>query len=74
VKDELIIINAAGSELVICDVVGHVLEFTVNGTKPVLISGNREVVNVERLPKGVYIVQIINAATGNRIIKKIFKE
>lgn len=59
--------HAEGGELVICDVVGHRLD-------KLTVTNGKEVVDISHLPKGVYVVQVVDAATGYRVARRIVKE
>jgi len=67
VHNELTVTNIAGSVLHIYDMVGQQV-MTLNCQK------DKEVINVGNLFNGVYLVQIIDPATGTRTAKKITKE
>jgi hypothetical protein len=66
VTNELVIAHAAGSEVVICDVVGRVVYHSMLATA-------KEILDIHGLQKGVYVVQIIDVATGYRVARKVVK-
>jgi hypothetical protein len=65
--NELVIEHAVGSEVVMIDVVGRVVYHSMLATA-------KEILDVHGLQKGVYVVQIIDVATGYRVARKVVKE
>jgi len=67
VSNELMISNAAGSVLFVYNVVGEeVYRADINMEK--------EGIHIDFLPKGLYIVQLIDRSTGERTVRKIIKD
>ncbi|MFI5196631.1 MAG: PKD domain-containing protein, partial [Chitinophagales bacterium] len=67
VSNELTVENAAGSEMRVYDVVGREVYKT-------FISSEKESVHIGFLERGVYVLQIIDPSTGERVVKKVVKE
>jgi hypothetical protein len=59
--------NAKGSEVIMYDVVGKVVNKKV-------MPSDKETVNIESLPNGMYMIQVVEENTGIRTIRKIVKE
>ena len=66
-SQNLTIQNADGCDVVFYDVTGRVAL-----RSPVV--SDRAVINIEQLPKGIYILQAVDNATGERITRKLIKE
>jgi hypothetical protein len=67
VSNELHIDNGANSFFFVYDLLGKEV-YKAN------ILSDKESVHIEFLPSGVYVVQIVDPATGQRVVKKIVKE
>jgi hypothetical protein len=59
--------NAKGSEVIMYDVVGKMVNKKV-------MTSNKEEMNIEDLPNGMYMIQVVDETTGIRTIRKIVKE
>jgi hypothetical protein len=58
---------AKGSEVIMYDAVGKVVN-------RLFITSDKEAMNIETLPNGVYMIQLVDETTGIRTMKKIVKE
>jgi hypothetical protein len=67
VSNELHVDNAANSDFYVYDLIGREVYKT-------FIPTDKEVVNISALQSGVYVVQMVSPATGQRTISKIIKE
>ncbi len=66
-KDQLTVINAVGSDVIIYDVAGRkVISITCRN--------NKEITDISGLTNGVYLVELIDPTNGIRVVKKLVKE
>jgi hypothetical protein len=63
----IIIEDAKGSEVIMYDVVGNVMNKKV-------MASNKDEMNIEYLPNGMYVIQVVDENTRIRTMKKIVKE
>jgi hypothetical protein len=64
---EVVIEHATNCDIVFYDVVGRAL-------LSASIHSEKETISMEYLPKGVYTLQVVDKATGERVMKKMLKE
>ena len=65
--NEVHIEGAMGNEVSICSIIGQIYN-------QYIVTKNNEVIDVANLPKGMYLVEIIDVSTGKKEVKKILKE
>jgi len=67
VKDELTVEGASGDKLTMTDIVGNEVYST-------FITGDKEILHVTFLPRGVYVLQVVAPATGVSVVRRVVKE
>ncbi len=65
--NEITIENAANCDVVLYDFVGRI------ALRSYIFSGN-EKLNISKITNGIYMLHVIDAATGEKIVRKIMKE